>query len=78
MQLDGKNGEKSQEVAGRSNVSEQHLREFIEAYRIEFDEELSPAEASVLLTQLAQFYLHISRPLLPEEFGKNMPPSLPA
>jgi hypothetical protein len=62
MQRDDKNLEKFKEVAGCTNVSEQHVREFIEAYREEFDEDLSPSEASVMITQLVQLYLHISRP----------------
>ncbi len=40
----------------------QRVLEFQEAYKQEFNEELAEGEAGVMLTQLVQFYLHISRP----------------
>jgi len=47
----------------------QHVREFQEAYKEEFNEELTEGEASVMLTQLVQFYRLVMRPLPPE--GQN-------
>lgn len=44
----------------------QPIREFQEAYREEFGEELTEAEARVMLGQLVQFYLLLMRPLPPE------------
>jgi hypothetical protein len=41
----------------------QRIREFQDAYRQEFNAELTEGEASVMLTQLVQLYLHLSRPL---------------
>ncbi len=38
------------------------VQEFQEAYEQEFGEELTTGEAGVMLTQLVQLYLHISRP----------------
>lgn len=57
--------EKLEDIADGAPASEQHLREFMEAYREDFGEDLSPGEASVMLTQLVQLYLHISRPSPP-------------
>lgn len=75
MDADDKHVEKSKRVAGCTNVSEQHLREFMEAYRIEFNEDLSSGDASVMLTQLVQFYLQISRPIQPDTHSGN--PGIP-
>jgi hypothetical protein len=60
MQSDDTASERFKDVAC-ATLNEQHLREFIEAFREEFNEQLSRGEASVMLTQLVQFYLHISR-----------------
>ncbi len=49
----------------------QRVQEFQEAYKQEFGEELTVGEASVLLKQLVQFYLHISRPLPTDTPGTN-------
>ena len=49
--------------ASETAISERRLREFIAAYQNEFNEELSPKEAQVLLSQLIQLYLHVERPL---------------
>lgn len=49
----------------------QRVREFQEAYKQEFDEKLTAGEAGVMLTQLVQFYLHISRPLPTDTAGTN-------
>ena len=48
----------------------QRVREFQEAYKQEFGEELTTGEASAMLTQLVQFHLHISRPL-PQDIPAN-------
>ena len=72
MQCDGTDLEKLKLIADRTNVTDQHLREFMEAYREEFNEELLPGEASIMLTQLVQLYLHISRTL-----PLNSPPNAP-
>lgn len=44
-------------------VSDKRVAEFIEAYREEFGEEISPGEASILLLQLTELYFTIARPL---------------
>jgi hypothetical protein len=44
----------------------QHVREFQEAWKEEFSEELTEGEAQVELSRLVQFYLLVSRPLPPE------------
>jgi len=44
-------------------IDEQRLREFIEAYREEFNEDLPDKKARILLTQLVEFYIQIARPL---------------
>ena len=49
----------------------QRIREFQEAYKQEFDEELTAGETSVMLTQLVQFYLNVSRPLPPDPSETN-------
>lgn len=45
----------------------QRVHEFQEAYKEEFNEELSEGEARVMLGQLVQFYQLIMRPLPPGE-----------
>ncbi len=42
-----------------------------EAYKQEFGEDLTEKEASVMLTQLVQLYLHISRQLPPDTSGNT-------
>lgn len=49
--------------------NKEHSRNFQKAYKEEFDEELTEGDASVMLTQLVQFYRLIMRPLPPE--GKD-------
>ena len=51
------------------NKELRHVREFQEAYKEEFNEELTEGEARVMLAQLVQFYRLIMRPLPPE--GQN-------
>jgi hypothetical protein len=63
MQRDDQEFEKVKKAAGNAEISEPILREFVEAYREDFNEELALGEARVMLTQLVLFYLHISRPL---------------
>ncbi|MBU6388537.1 hypothetical protein KGQ72_01505, partial [Patescibacteria group bacterium] len=53
----------------------QRVREFQEAYKKEFGEELTASEASTRLHQLVQLYQFISRPLLPEPPGTSDAPS---
>jgi hypothetical protein len=45
----------------------QHIHEFQDAYKEEFNEELTEGEARVMLTQLVQFYRLIMRPLPPSD-----------
>jgi hypothetical protein len=45
----------------------EHLGDFQEAYREEFNEELTEGEARVMLSQLVQFYRLIMRPLPPDD-----------
>ncbi len=67
MPCDDSDSEKSKESGSGAKVSERNLREFMEAYREEFDEELSPGEASVMLTQLVQLYRLLMQPLPPDK-----------
>ncbi|OGG78489.1 hypothetical protein A3A36_01630 [Candidatus Kaiserbacteria bacterium RIFCSPLOWO2_01_FULL_52_12b] len=53
------------------NKEAQRVREFQEAYREEFGEEITIGEASVMLTQLVQLYLLLSRPLPPDTSDTN-------
>lgn len=49
----------------------QHVRELQEAYREEFNDELTEEEARVRLTQLVELYRVIMRPLSPEEHNET-------
>ncbi len=49
----------------------QRVRELQEAYKEEFGEEPTTADASVMLHQLVQLYQLISRPLSPELPGTS-------
>ncbi|MBU6388543.1 hypothetical protein KGQ72_01535 [Patescibacteria group bacterium] len=52
----------------------QRVREFQEAYKEEFGEELTAGEASIRLHQLVELYQLISRPLPPEPTGPTDAP----
>jgi hypothetical protein len=52
----------------------QRVREFQEAYREEFGEELTTGEASIRLHRLVELYQLISRPLPPEPPGTSNAP----
>lgn len=45
------------------NITEQEIRDFQEAYEIDFGEEISPDEAREMLMRLVQFFELITRPL---------------
>jgi len=51
------------------------VREFQEAYKEEFGEELTASEASIRLHQLVALYQLISRPLPPETPGTSDTPN---
>lgn len=48
-------------------IDEQALREFIDAYQAAFEEALSDGEASLLLAQLAEFYMRVATMVDDEE-----------
>ena len=49
----------------------QRVREFQEAYKEDFGEELTEGEATAIFMRLAQLYLHLSRPLPSDTPGTN-------
>lgn len=49
----------------------QRVREFQEAYKEGFNEEITTGEASVMLTQLVQLYELICRPVPQKPLGTN-------
>jgi len=44
-------------------ISENRLSEFIEAYKVEFNEELTRGEVEIVIKRLIPFYFVVSRPL---------------
>ena len=50
-------------AAASASISDGRLREFVEAYREEYNEEISLNEAREMLSRLVELYLHVARPL---------------
>ena len=44
-------------------ASDQRIQQFIDAWKVEFGEELSEAEARIRLNELVDFYCLVARPL---------------
>ena len=55
--------EKPLQAADGMPASDQRIRQFIDAWKEEFGEELSEAEAGLRLAELVEFYCLVARPL---------------